>query len=127
MAEKKKKILIVEDSKNYLWILQQALEGQGFDVITAENGEVGAETAIRENPDLILLDITMPKLDGIGASKKIRLAGIKSPILFLTNMSDLKHISDAAETATDYIVKAEVSVDDIVVRVKERLNVWVIK
>ena len=127
MADQKKKVLIVEDTKSYLWILKEALEGQGFDVITAEDGEAGVETAIKENPDLILLDITMPKMDGIAASKKIKLAGIKAPILFLTNMGDLKHISEAAETATDYIVKAEVSVDDIVIRVKERLKVWVSK
>jgi DNA-binding response OmpR family regulator len=122
MADISKKILIVEDSKSYLFILSQTITTAGFTVVTAENGEDGVVAAEKENPDLILLDITLPKMDGIAAAKKIKEAGVKAPIIFLTNMSDIKHISDAAETASDYIVKSDISVEDIVVRVKERLN-----
>ena len=92
-ANKGKKILIVEDSKSYLLVLSQALEKEGFTVFSAEDGEKG-----------------------------LALAGIQAPMIFLTNMSDLKHISDATETATDYIIKADINMEGIVARVKERLN-----
>jgi len=123
MVEINKKILIVEDSKSYLWVLSQALMAAGFILATAGNGEEGLESAKKENPDLILLDITMPKMDGITMSQKVKEAGIKSPIIFLTNMSDMNHINDAMATSTDYMVKADVSVEDIVARVKDKLNI----
>jgi len=122
MTDTNKKILIVEDDKNYLWVISQVLKKEGFILSTAGNGEEGLAVAQKEKPDLILLDITMPKMDGITMSKKLRETDAKVPIIFLTNMSDVKHIGDAVETATDYIVKADISVEGIVARVKERLN-----
>lgn len=122
MIDINKKILIVEDSKSYLWVLSQALMAAGFALATAADGEQGVEAAQKEKPDLILMDITMPKMDGIETAKKLKELGITSPIIFLTNMSDTKHISEASETAADYIVKADISVEDIVGRVKAKLN-----
>ena len=123
MTDIDKKILVVEDSKSYLFILTETLRDAGFTVITAGNGEEGLEAIKNEKPDLILLDITMPKMDGITMSQKAKEAGANAPIIFLTNMSDLKHVNDAMATSTDYIVKADTSVDDIVVRVKAKLNI----
>ena len=117
-----KKILIVEDSKSYLWVISNKLEEAGVMVATAENGEDGLAAVKKENPDLILLDIEMPKMDGITMSKKLKEFNIQIPIIFLTNMSDLKHISDATETASDYIIKSDTNAESIVERVKERLN-----
>lgn len=122
MTDTRKKILIVEDSKSYLLVLSQSFVENGFDVTTAENGEEGLAAAEKEKPDLILLDVEMPKMDGITMAKKLKESGMQVPIIFLTNMSDLKHISDATETATDYIIKSDISVEGIIVRVKERLN-----
>jgi DNA-binding response OmpR family regulator len=122
MADIDKKILVVEDSKSYLFILTESLRDAGFTVITAKDGEAGLEAIKTDNPDLVLLDITMPKMDGITMSKKLKELGVKTPIIFLTNMSDLKHISEAMETATDYIVKADTSVDGVVTKVKEKLG-----
>ena len=123
MEKTSKKILIVEDSKSYLLILEQNLIQAGFDVTTAENGEEGLVAAEKTKPDLILLDIEMPKMDGITMSKKLRESNNLVPIIFLTNMSDLSHISVAAETAAEYIIKSDQSVGEIVTRVKERLDV----
>ena len=116
-----KKILVVEDSKSYLFILTETLKAQGFSVDSAENGEAGLEATKSGKPDLILLDITMPKMDGITMAKKVREFDTSVPIIFLTNMSDFKNISGALETAKDYIVKADTSVEDIVLKVKEKL------
>ena len=118
-----KKILIVEDSKSYLLIISQKLTEEGFDVVTAENGEEGLVAVKNEKPDLILLDIDMPVMDGITMSKELKKTGNEAPIIFLTNMGDLKHISDATETAADYIIKSDLNTEGIVVRVKERLGI----
>ena len=124
MAAAKKKVLIVEDSKSYLFIITESLRDAGLIVITAGDGEAGLEAVKEDKPDLILLDITMPKMDGITMSKKLKEAGINIPIIFLTNMSDVKHMSDALGSTTqntDYIVKADTSETDIVARVKNKL------
>ncbi len=120
--ENQKKILIVEDTKSYFLIISQKLEEAGFLVVSAENGEEGLVAIEKEKPDLILLDIEMPKMDGITMSKKMKETGINIPIIFLTNMGDLKHISDAMETATDYIIKSDTSVDEIVKRAQDKFN-----
>jgi len=126
MADAKKKVLIVEDSESYRFVLSESLREAGFIVAIARNGEEGLDAIKSDKPDLVLLDITMPKMDGITMSQKLKEANIKVPIIFLTNMSDIKHVTEATATATDYmgyIVKADTSVDDIVVRVKEKLNI----
>lgn len=117
-----KKILIVDDTKSYLWVISQALEEAGFTVVTASNGEEGLVTVEKEKPDLILLDITMPKMDGMTMAKKIKEMSIDVPIIFLTNMGDMKDISEGSEVAVGYIVKADTSTEDVVVRVKEKLG-----
>lgn len=120
--ENKQKILIVEDSKSYVLIISQKLEEAGFSVATAEDGEQGLQAVKKEKPDLILLDIEMPKMDGIAMSKKLKEEKISVPIIFLTNMGDIKHISEAVETASDYIIKSELNADSIVDRVKQKLG-----
>jgi len=117
-----KKVLVVDDSKSYRLILSQTLITAGFEVAEAENGEEGLIAVQKEKPDLILLDIEMPKMDGLTMSKKLKEANVQVPIIFLTNMSDVKHISDATETASDYIIKSDISVEGIVARAKERLG-----
>ena len=124
MAKTSKKILIVEDDKSFLWIIKQSFENEGFSVISAQDGEEGLEVAVKEKPDLILLDILMPKMDGITMARKLKEKGIESYIMFLTNFKDVEHIGQAIEVAkeTDYIVKADLHIDQIVKRVKEKLN-----
>ena len=122
MENTQKKILIVDDTKSYLWVISQALEGAGFIVVTASNGEEGLDAIGTEKPDLILLDITMPKMDGMAMSKKMKELNMDVPVIFLTNIGDLKSISEASENAVGYIVKSDTSTEDIVIRVKEKLN-----
>lgn len=123
MTDITKKILVVDDTKSYLWVISQALEEAGFKVATASNGEEGLEMVKFENPDLVLLDITMPKMDGMTMSKKLKEEGIEVPIIFLTNLGDIKSISEASETSIGYIVKSDTSTEDVVVRVKEKLGI----
>ncbi len=119
-----KKVLIVEDEKEFLWILRQSLAAGDFKVLYAQDGEEGLKIAEAEKPDLILLDILMPKMDGMTMAKKLKEKGIKSQIIFLTNLKDLDHIHQAMELSkeTDYIIKSDLHVDQIVARVKEKLG-----
>jgi len=124
MSETSKKILIVEDDKAFLWILKQSFASQGFTVVSAEDGEDGLKMAEAEKPDLMLLDIMMPKMDGIEVAKQMKLKGVNIPIIFLTNMSDMEHMSKALETLpSDYIIKSDVPIDKIVAGVKKKLGI----
>lgn len=125
MENANKKILIVEDDKNFLWLLRQSFAGENLTVVFALDGEDGLGLAEKENPDLILIDILLPKMDGITMAKKLKEKGIKSKIIFLTNMKDPEHLSAAVEVVeeTDYIVKSDLHMDQIVARVKEKLGI----
>ena len=123
MASLNKKILVVEDTKSYLFVLSETLRSAGFVVVTAENGEEGLDAVKEEKPDLILSDITMPKMTGTEMAKKIKEFDDKTPIIFLTNLSDMTNINAALESSKDYIVKADSTADDVVVKVKEKLGI----
>ena len=119
-----KKILIVEDDTDFLFILNASFVRAGFFVYTAQNGRDGLALAEKEKPDLILLDIMLPIMDGIEMAKQVTAKGIKSPITFLTNLSDVEHVDQAIKAApADYIIKANVPVDKIVAHVKKKLGV----
>jgi len=125
MADLNKKILIVEDDRNFLWILKQSFVSEGFSVFTAEDGEKALELAESEKPDLIILDILMPKMDGIAVSKKLKVIGNDAKVMFLTNLKDVQHISEAIDTLkeTDYLIKSDFHVDAIVKMVKTKLGI----
>ena len=82
-----RKILIVDDEKNIVDIIAFNLKKEGYTVITAADGEEGVQKAMEENPDLILLDLMMPKMDGYEVCKKIR-EKKNTPIIMLTAKSD---------------------------------------
>lgn len=123
MKKINKKILIVEDDKSFFWILNKKLTEEGFLIINAEDGEEGLKR-VEEKPDLILLDIMMPKMDGIEMAKKMKEMGKNIPIIFLTNMSDVEHMSNAISTVpADYFIKSDMSIDKITEVVKKKLGV----
>ena len=117
-----KKILIVEDEPDIREAMAEAVADAGFTVVTAENGSVGYEKAIAEQPDLILLDIMMPIMTGHEALKKLRQDpwGQHAKVVMLTSMDDVQNIANAHEGGiTDYLIKAHSSLDQIVTKVRE--------
>ena len=121
MEDKKTKVLIVEDEEILLTALSEELKQEGFDVVGAKDGIEGVEKAISEKPDLILLDLVMPRLDGIGALKQIKEnPDIKDiPVVILTNLSDYDKVSDALSLgAMDYLVKANYRLEELVNKIK---------
>ena len=123
---KNKKILIVEDEEPMLKALANKFKNEGFNVVAAADGEEGFNQALAEHPDLILLDIIMPKIDGITVAKQIRENkrwGKDVPIIMLTNLNDPESVAEAAKFAVhDFLVKTDWRLDDIVKLVKDKLN-----
>ena len=104
----KSKILIVDDEKDILEFLTYNLKKKGYDVITANNGQEGLELAKKNCPDLILLDVMMPEMDGIEVCQRIRkISNIATTyILFLTARSeDYSELAGFDAGADDYITK----------------------
>jgi len=78
------KVLVVEDEKNMRMFLDILLREEGYDVLLADNGWAGLESYRRDHPDIILLDLNMPGLDGIAVLKEIRMVDLKQPVIIMT-------------------------------------------
>lgn len=115
------KILLVEDEKALSRIVRYNLEKEGYKVVVAEDGEAGLTLARREKPDLVILDIMLPKLDGLQVCKAIR-ASSMVPILFLTaKKSEVDRVLGLKLGADDYVTKP-FSVAELAARVEALLR-----
>lgn len=122
---KNKIILVVEDEKPMLEVLVESFAGEGIIVLGATDGEEGLKRALEEHPDLILLDIVLPKMDGITMLKKLRTDnwGKDVPVIILSNLSNIETIAQALEGGVyDFLVKTDWKLKDLVEKVKERLE-----
>ena len=116
-----RKILIVDDEKNILDIIAFNLKKEGYQIIKASDGEEGVKKAMEENPDLILLDIMMPKMDGYEACKKIR-EKKNTPIIMLTaRAEEVDKVLGLELGADDYVTKP-FGVRELMARVKANLR-----
>lgn len=118
------KILVAEDDQLISGSLVSTLTEAGFEVKAAMDGEAAVAAAKEIAPDLILLDVMMPKLDGIGVLWELKAndATSKIPVIVLTNMADMATISKILEAGgSDYLLKSDQSMDSILAKVKEVL------
>lgn len=102
------RVLVVDDVRFILQMIASIFRDQGHDVLTADNGEAAIETALTERPDLILLDIAMPGMDGVDVARQLRAEACMSAtrILMVTSQSDSRSIARATEAgADDYVCK----------------------
>lgn len=121
-----KKILIVEDELPLLKILTDKLSSEGFIIIGAKDGKEGLEFALKEAPDLILLDIMMPIMNGMEMLSRLRSnpTGQKIPVILLTNLGETSTVLEAKElNIEDYLIKSNLKLEDVVKIVKEKLGV----
>lgn len=121
--ENKKKILVVEDEATLQKALNDVLAQEGYEVLSALDGAAGLNLAKKENPDLILLDIILPKMDGFDVLRGLKEENYKIPVIVLTNLSDINDIQKALDLgATTYLVKADFHLEDVLKKVKEVLK-----
>ena len=126
MEKNGKKLLIIDDEEMIREPLVESFEFEGFEVGSANDGEEGLVKAIEMNPDLILVDLTMPKMDGLTMINKLREneVGKNIPVIIFTNTSDVEKINKAIESgANEFLIKADWKLADIVKKVKTKLGV----
>ena len=126
MSDEKIKILLIEDDKMIVEMYNVKFEHEGFAVSTAETGKDGLEKALAELPDIILLDIIMPEVDGLNVLRSLKQNAVteKVPVIMLTNLNqegDVKHAFELG--ATDYLVKAEFTQAQVVGKIKSYIKV----
>jgi CheY-like chemotaxis protein len=120
-----KNILIVEDEKAIAHALEQKFLERGYRVCVATNGEEGLICAQRENPDLILVDMMMPVMDGPTMLERLREQewGKEIPAIALSNLNEPENISRCMECGVyDYLVKSDWRLEDIVAKVFDRIR-----
>jgi len=123
--DNKKTILIIEDEPALLTALSEKLSKEGFIAIGSRNGEGGLEKATAQKPDIVLLDIVLPKMDGITVLKELRKNKLTEniPVIMLTNLSDGERIGEAIEQGSyEYLIKSDWKIEDVVEKIKKRLR-----
>ncbi len=104
IISEKQTILLVEDSPTIRLLYRKVLETDGFDVIEAEDGESGWETAVSREPDLILLDLILPDSNGLEVLERIRASEVTKniPVIVLTTMKRIQDIQRAINLGANY-------------------------
>jgi CheY-like chemotaxis protein len=104
----RKKILLVDDSATTLMMEQMVLRGQPYQIVTAKNGREAVAVAALENPDLILLDVVMPEMNGFEACRQLRQQEVTKhvPIIMVTTKGEEQNVESGFESGcNDYITK----------------------
>jgi len=120
-----KKILFIEDAPDFQKEIGEALKLEEFKILAALDGEAGLELIKKEKPDLILLDLILPKKDGFTVLKEIKEdENLKDiPVIVLTNLEGMGDVEKAMSLgATTYLVKANYELDDVVTKIKKTLK-----
>jgi two-component system, OmpR family, alkaline phosphatase synthesis response regulator PhoP len=122
-----KKVLVVEDEDILLQGLEAALKQEGFQVVKAKNGQEGLQVAMAEKPDLILLDILMPVMNGTTMLSKLREIPEfkKLPVIMLTNAGTVDNIRESVtyDSASAFLIKSNTSIKEIVEKAKATLYI----
>jgi len=120
-----KTILFIEDESALQKTFGEILKQEGYDITPALDGEIGLRLAKTKKPDLILLDLILPKMHGFEVLKKLKEDKETKdiPVIVLTNLEGIGDVEKAIELgATTYLVKAQYSLDEVVEKIKKALN-----
>jgi len=120
-----KKILFIEDESALQKTFGEVLKQEGYEMISALDGEIGLRLAEAKKPDLILLDLILPKIHGFDVLKKLKQAeGTKHiSVIVLTNLEGMRDVDMALELgATTYLVKAQYSLEEVVEKIKKAIG-----
>ncbi|MFD0620397.1 response regulator transcription factor [Paenibacillus sp. GCM10027629] len=118
----RQRILIVDDDDKIISMLRRGLAFEGYEVMTASNGEQGLNKMMESDPDIVILDVMMPKVDGWEVCRRIREAGSSVPVLMLTAKDDIKdRVKGLDNGADDYLVKP-FALEELLARVRALLR-----
>jgi two-component system OmpR family response regulator len=118
----KTRVLIVDDEPNIRDLLATSLRFAGYEIQTAANGAQAVAAVVESEPDIILLDVMLPDMNGFSVTKKLRGSGIQAPILFLTARDDVEDkITGLTVGGDDYLTKP-FSLDEVVARIQAILR-----
>lgn len=120
-----KKLLVIDDEPIVLKALSSQFDAKEIEVLLAKDGAEGLKLAKKEKPDLILLDLVMPKMDGLEMLAKLRKDkwGKKAEVVILSNLSDSAKVAQAVALGTfEYLVKVDWNVADVATKVKKKLG-----
>ena len=120
--KKPKTILVVEDDPGIHLILRDSLSSQGFRVIVAKDGEEGLSKALESRPDLVLLDIMLPRLDGFEVCRRVREKGLTSPVIMLTVRDEEQDKVRGLEAGADDYVTKPFGLQEVSARIKALLR-----
>ena len=118
-------VLIVDDEQALTSVLARKFTDEGITAYTADNGKEGLALAFDKHPDLILLDIMMPEMDGFDVMKALQEDewGKDVPVILLTNSSSIDTVAKAVSSGmSEFLVKTEMKLDQVVDHVKKRLG-----
>ncbi len=119
---KKIKLLLAEDEPSLGQIVKESLETRNFEVFHAENGEKALEIYQKEQPEVLVLDVMMPKKDGFTLAKEIREENNDIPIIFLTAKSQTKDVLEGFKHGGNDYLKKPFSMEELIVRIHALLN-----
>ncbi len=122
----KKKVLVTDDDKHLMTLLVDKLNVSGFEATGAKNGEEGLEMALEMHPDIILLDVVMPHMDGWEMLEKLRQDpwGKTAKVIMLSVLENADNAAEAVEKgALGYLIKTNWSLDEVVGQIKEALKI----
>ncbi len=120
-----KKILFIEDETALHQVLGDLLKKEGYEMISAFDGKMGLQLVKEKKPDLILLDLILPKLHGFELLQKIKEDSETKdiPVIILTNLEEISEVNKALELgATTYLVKAHYKMEEVVEKIKKILG-----
>ena len=119
-----KKILAIDDENDALLILKTALINEGFDVITASNGFDGVALAEEQKPNLVILDLLMPEMDGFEVLEQLKSTDITGeiPVIIVSGVSEKDKIKTALTRGIDYYIMKPYDYNDLIAKVHEALG-----
>ena len=118
-------ILVIEDEHPILLVLRDRLRDEGYRILEARNGEDGLSIALKEHPDLIVLDLLMPIMDGISVLRNLREDewGKTAKVIVLTNLSENQKLKEAQTFGVnDYLIKTDWKIEEVIEKIKSKLN-----
>lgn len=115
-------VLLVEDEQTLAMIIKDTLEGQGFRIRLAKDGEEGLQCFFHEKPDVLVADVMMPRMDGFEMVRRIRRSDAVTPVLFLTARSAVNDVVEGFELGANDYLKKPFGMQELIVRIKALLG-----